>query len=378
MSVVELLAPRGDAQLALNPNEHRLTAVDLHSGESTVLWSNSERVLWAVDGPSTMEQIALLTSPVGVDSGWAIEFLGPDGPSRLVELGMRRGTPQPRPDAVVSGRGGLDWIGDTNSVAVAIPSGGLQQVFTDGSKVWLLAASAAKRPAAVAVTQDGGTIAYIDQPSGSEGNGIFAGSMKAKPIDPIVVLPADRSGNRYAHDLAWIPPGGRAVTVIDREELGNPQGDLFIIDTATGRPTLAWTSPAGQETWSVESFAVSDDGLVVTFLTNPSNPNTRKSSSVWMLQVDGGALERFELPVELEQSQLVFSTEGVAVSGVVRSDDDPGLGAVYVVAPNGEVREIYLEERKATPVSSPIASPVSSPIASPAGSPAAISATPTT
>ncbi len=133
--------------------------------------------------------------------------------------------------------------------------------------------------------------------------GSYAGSIKAKPIDPIVVLPADRSGNRYAHDLAWIPPGGRVVTIIDREELGNPQGDLFFVDTASGRPTLAWTSPAGQETWSVESFAVSDDGAVVTFLTNPSNPESRKSSSVWMLQVDGSALERFALPVELENSQ---------------------------------------------------------------------------
>ena len=190
----------------------------------------------------------------------------------------------------------MTWIGGSASVAVALPSGGLQQVFVDGSQVKLLPASAAKRPAAVAVTPDGGTIAYVDQPSGSEGSGIYAGSMKAKPIDPLVILPADRSGNRYAHEIGWIDAGGRVATVIEREELGTPQGDLFYIDTPSGRPTLAWTSPSGREVWSVASFAISDDGAVVTFLTNASNPATEKPSSVWLMQIDGERVGAFRAP----------------------------------------------------------------------------------
>ena len=371
MPVAELMSPRGTARLSLIVHPQRLTAVDLESGDGSEIWANPDRTIWAVTSTRTGEQVALLTAPNDSATGWAVDFVGANGESfGQIELGVRRGTPGQRPDAVAGSRGGLAWIGETSSVAVALPSGGLQQVFSDGSQVRLLPASAAKRPAAVAVTQDAGTIAYVDQPSGAEGSGIYAGSMKAKPIDPIVVLPADRSGNRYAHDVAWIGSGGRIATIIEREELGNPQGDLFYVDTSSRIPTLAWTSPAGREVWSVESFALSDDGAVTAFLTNASNPDTSKPSSIWMLQVDGGAIERFELPVGLEESRLVFSPQGVAISGIVRSEDDrPGKGAVYLVSPNGEVIVRYLETASATPVASPEASPIASPVASPEASP---------
>ncbi len=371
MPVAELLAPRGSSRYSVIAQPNRLLIVDIKSGAGEVIWSDPDRTIWAIASTPTGEQIAVLTAPSSRETGWSVDFLDFESTSLgQVELGSRRGTPSHQPDAVVGGRGGIAWIAGSASVAVALPSGGLQQVFIDGSQVKLLSASAAKRPAAVAVTSDAGTIAFVDQPSGSEGSGIFAGSMKAKPIDPIVILPADRSGNRYAHDLAWIDAGGRVATVIEREELGTPQGDLFYIDTATGKPTLAWTSPSGREVWSVASFAVADDGAVVTFLTNANNPATQKPSSVWLMQIDGSALERFELPVALQASRLVFSPEGVAVSGFVRAEEGAvGQGAVYLVTPTGEVIERYLEMREATPVASPIASPQASPAASPEASP---------
>ncbi len=371
MPVTELLAPRGIAGFTVIVDLDGMTVVDIASGMGRVVWSDPERAIWAVATTPTGERIAALTSPSQTANGWSIDFLDFEGASLgHVELGARQGTPSHQPDAVAAGRGGMAWIGDSSSVAVALPSGGLQQVFVDGSQVKLLPASAAKRPAAVAVTPDAETIAFVDQPSGSEGSGIYAGSMKAKPIDPIVILPADRSGNRYAHDLSWIASGGRVATVIEREELGNPQGDLFYIDTGTGKPTLAWTSPSGREVWSVESFVVADDGAVVAFLTNASNPATRKPSSVWLMQIDGRALERFELPVALEESRLVFSPEGVAISGVVRMKaETSGIGAVYLVTPTGEVVERFRTADDATPVASPIASPQASPVASPEASP---------
>ncbi len=371
MPVAELLAPRGIARFSVIAHQHRLTVADIESGDGHDIWSDSDRTIWAVASTPSGEQIAALTAPSMTANGWSIDFLDFEGASLgQVELGARQGTPSQRPDAVAAGRGGMTWIAGSASVAVALPSGGLQQVFVDGSQVKLLPASAAKRPAAVAVTSDAGTIAFVDQPSGSEGSGIYAGSMKAKPIDPLVILPADRSGNRYAHDLAWIDAGGRVATVIEREELGTPQGDLFYIDTGSGKPTLAWTSPSGREIWSVASFAIADDGAVVTFLTNANNPSTEKPSSVWLMQIDGNALERFELPVALEGSRLVFSPDGVAVSGVVRVGKDAvGPGAVYLITSTGEVIERYREARAATPAASPVASPPASPMATPEASP---------
>jgi hypothetical protein len=371
MPVAELLAPRGDARFAIVANKDNLTAVEVESGEGREIWSNSDRTVWAVATTPSAEHLALLSAPNDVASGWSIDFIEADGTSiGHVDLGAHQGTPVHQPDAVAAGLGGLAWIGESTSVAVAIPSGGLQQVFADGSQVRLLAASSAKRPAAVAVTPDAGTIAFVDRPSGSQGSGIYAGSMKAKPIDPIVILPADRSGNRYAHDLAWIPTSNRVATIIERGELGNPQGDLFYVDAGTGTPTLAWTSPFGQDTWSVSSFSVSSDGMVVAFLTNPSDEATRKPSSVWVMQIDGGAIERFDLPVELDMSRIAFAHEGVAISGIVRSDGDGlGTGAVFLVSPNGEVVERYRESIEASPVASPVASPLASPVASPEASP---------
>ena len=318
MSIGALLEPHGDARKALVVHADTVVAIEIQSGESQIIWHDADRVVWAVTTDQTVDRVALLTAPTGIASGWSIDFVNASGDvTNVVNLGERTGTPAPIPDAVAAGRGGLDWIGESASVAVALPTGGLQQVFADGSQVRLLSATNAKRPAAVAVTQDAGTIAYVDQPSGSEGSGIYAGSMKAKPVDPIVVLPADRSGNRYASGVAWISPGNRVATVIEREEVGIPQGDLFYIDTETRVPQLAWTSPTGREVWSVESFAISDDGAVVTFLTNPSNPDTRKASSVWMMQIDGGTIERFDLPVRARTEQArVFAkwSRGFGVS----------------------------------------------------------------
>lgn len=371
MPVAELLAPRGETGIALIVDQNRLVSVELESGESRELWADPNRSIWAVAATPSGERVATLTAPGESSTGWAIDFIDADGELLgHVEFGPRASTPADVPDAVAGGQGGLAWIGESASVAVAVPSGGLQQVYSDGSQVPILSASMAKRPAAVAITDDAGTIAYVNQPSGSEGSGIYAGSIKAKPIDPIVVLPADRSGNRYARDLAWIAPGGRVATIIERGELGNPQGDLFFIDTETGTPALAWTSPAGREVWSVESFAISQDGSVVAFLTNSSNPQSTKSSSAWLMQVDGSALERFDLPLELTTSRLVFSSHGVAISGIVRTGiDEDGGGAVYLVTPDGDVVERYREPTLATPVASPIASPEATPVASPEASP---------
>lgn len=373
LPVRDLLSPRDVVSTALIAFEHRLTAFDLETGVATELWIEPKRRLWSAALSTNGERVALLSAPAGAATGWIVDFVAVGGsPLANVVLGHRRETPEPRPDAVAAGEGGITWIGETDSAAVSVPSGGILQVFTDGSQVGILAASDAKRPAAVAVSRDAGRIAYVDQPSGSEGSGVFAGSMRAKPIDPIVVMPADRSGNRYAHDLGWIGSSGRVATVIEREELGDPQGDLFYLDTSTGLPTLAWTSPAGRESWSVMSFTVSDDGAVVAFLTNPSNPGSQKPSSVWVLQVDGSALERFELPVQIIASRLVFSRDGIAISGIVSGDTDvPPLGAVYVVSPAGEVIERYRETIPATPVASPVGSPVASPAGTPVASPSA-------
>lgn len=369
MPVADLLAPRGTTEFIPIVQEDRLALVNVLSGSSTDVWQDEAREIWGAATDAIGTRAAVLSAPAGEVTGWSVDFLEADG-SALghVEFGVRDGTPGTRPDAVAAGRGGITWIGETDSVAVSLPSGGLQQVYTDGSRVRLLSASGAKRPAAVAVTQDAGTIAYIDQPTGSAGSGIFAGSMKAKPIDPLVVLPVDRSGNRSARDLAWVPSSNRLATVIEGKAMGSPQGDLFFIDAANGRPTLAWTSPAGRETWSVDEFAFSADGQVVTFLTNPTNPESHKPSSVWVMQVDGTALERFELPVELRESRLAFSPVGVAVAGSVWSvPGEPPLGAVYRISPQGQVLPVYEETPPATPVASPQASPASSPVASPSG-----------
>lgn len=249
-------------------------------------------------------------------------------------------------------------------------------MFPDGSQVKLVRASAAKRPAAVAISADDSALAYVDQPSGSEGSGIFAGSMKAMPVDPIVVLPADRSGNRYAREIAWIPPGGRVATIVEREELGNPQGDLFFVDSHTGTPQLVWTSPPGREVASVESFAISDDGSVLAFVTNPSRPKSGKSSSLWLMQVDGPTIERFDLPLELAESQVAFSPRGAVVTGLGgQEEQSDGTGLAYLLQPSGEVTMLYQEATPGTPVASPEASPAASPAPSPVASPSPAAAT---
>lgn len=367
MPVAEMLSTPGSVPTVTVRRRHDLTAIDVADGSGQVIWSDLGRAIWASAIDATGEMAAVLTSPAKSASEWTVDFVDTgSGASTTVVLGDRTGTPAHLPDSVAGGRGGIAWMPDSSSVAVALPTGGLWQVFPDGSQVKLLPAAAAKRPAALAVSQNGDTLAFVDQPSGSEGSGVYAGSMKAKPIDPIVVLPADRSGNRYARGVAWIPSGNRVATIIEREELGNPQGDLFYIDTHSGVPELGWTSPPGRDVASVESFAVSLDGQVIGFVTNPTRPGHGKPSSLWLMQVDGPTIERFDLPVALGESTVSFTDRGVVASGTTgQSDERDGIALAYLLETSGQVVELYREQTPATPAASPMVSPGTSPVASP-------------
>jgi hypothetical protein len=377
MPVAELLATSGAATIVTVRRRHDITAIDVEEGAGIEIWSNPGRALWAAAIDPTGATVALLTSPAKSASSWAIDFVNIEsGDVMTVELGNGPATPGNEPDSVAEGRGGIAWQPDSSNVAVALPTGGLWQVYPDGSQVKLVRAGVAKRPAAVAISADGGAITYVDQPSGSDGSGIWAGSMRAKPIDPIVVLPADRSGNRYAREVAWLQSGNRVATSIEREELGTPQGDLFFVDTHTGVPQLAWTSPPGRDVASVESFAISPDGRVVAFVTNPSRPGSGKPSSLWLMQIDGPTIERFDLPAELTESTIAFTPRGTVVAGLAgRHDEEEGLGVAYLLGPNGEISELYQEQPEATPEASPRATAVASPIASPVGSPSPVAST---
>ena len=148
---------------------------------------------------------------------------------------------------------------------------------------------------------------------------------------------------------------------------GSPQGDLST-NAHTGVPELGWTSPPGRDIASVQSFAISSDYQVVAFLTNPSQDNGNKPSSLWLMQIDGTAIERFDLPLELNETEVSFTTRGVAVTGVAgQGDASDGTAMAYMLRPNGSVSEMYVEQPEATPIASPVGSPNASP-ASPIGS----------
>jgi hypothetical protein len=371
MPVSELLAARGTQSVAIQPLRHELILIEVPSGAGRTAWVDPQRALWSASVDPTSTQVALLTSSLDAAIDWSVDFLAiAGGIATPAVIGNQHREGEVRPDVVAGGRGGIAWLPDSSSVAVSMPTGGLLQVFPDGSDVRLAKASAAKRPAAIAVSQDGGAVAFVDQPSGSDGSGIMAGSLRAKPIDPIVVLPADRSGNRYAREVEWIGSTDQVATIIDREELGEPQGDLFSVDTRTKAPSLVWTSPAGRDIASVESFAIAPDGFVVAFLTNPSRTGGDKPSSLWLKQLNGPTIERFDLPIGLTETRIAFSPSGVVVTGLHgQSETSDGQVAAFLLQPNGEITVLYEQVAPATPVASPIASPIASPEASPEGSP---------
>jgi len=367
LPISELLAPRGTQEWVVATRPQVATIIEATSGKAHAIWQNDERVIWAAKRAPSSSAVALLTSAADRPIDWAVEFVDAvSSEATVVEIGDWAANGEDHPDAVVGGTGGIAWLPDARSIVLALPTGGLFQIFPDGSQIKVAKASVAKRPSALAISPDGTTIAFVDQPSSTDGSGIFAGSMKAKPIDPIVVLPADRSGNRFARGVAWVGTTSRVATIIDREELGTTQGDLFFLDTQTRVPQLVWTSSSGRDVASVEAFEISPDAVVTAFVTNSARRTRDKPSSVWVSQNDGPAIERFDLPVELGLPRLAFTTQGIAVSGLI-SDDEDGirLVAAFLLAPNGKMISLYREAAEATPIASPLASPVPSPVASP-------------
>ena len=366
LPISALLAPRSDLTRGIVAQRHALTLIEVASPTGQLIWSNAKRAIWAAAVSPSATTVALLTSKDDAPVNWAVEFVDATGENTdVVEIGDWTRSAEQHPDAVTGGSGGVAWLPDSDSVVIALPTGGLLQVFPDGSQIRVAKAMVAKRPSAVAVSPDGSTIAFVDQPSGADGSGVFAGSMKAKPIDPIVVLPADRSGNRYAREVAWVGTTARVATIIDREELGNAQGDLFFLDTHTQLPQLVWTSPAGRDVAGVESFAVSADTLVTAFLTNPVRSSEETLSSLWLKQTDGATVERFDLPVGLFSSRIAFTLEGVLVTGVIRGRGAEDYAAGFLLDQQGKLSLVYRAQPAATPVASPAASPAASPVGTP-------------
>jgi hypothetical protein len=123
----------------------------------------------------------------------------------------------------------------------------------------------------------------------------------------------------------------------------------------------------------VESFAISPDGLVTAFVTSPARSMVEKPSSVWVMQTDGPSIERFDLPAKLAEPRIVFSSEGLIVTGLEGEDELP---TGFLLAPNGQVSLIYQQTPAATPIASPVGSPIASPVTSPVASPASPSPQP--
>lgn len=371
----QLLGARGTIDRVGLGSVHEFRIVDVQSGNSQVIWRDENRILWAAELDPTGAIAAVLSSALDSESAFAVDFIdsGTAGGVRIV-VGEQLASPAAIPDAVAGGDGGIAWIADRPEVVVALPTGGLLRVQPNGSIARVADPIVAKRPGAVSITSDATTVAWVDRPLAGGGTGIFGGSFRALPIDPVTLLPADRSGNRNARGVQWVPGDSRMVTIIEGEELGRPHGDLFVVDVHTSFPELLWASPPGPERASVEAFTVAPDGLVVAFSTNSNRQGSERPTSVLIKQLDGPSIERFELPLELTDMRLTFTIEGLAVTGF-EGGDGAQLGSAWLVTPDGDIESIYQDDGLATPIAvdegTPVASPAASPGASPNASPLA-------
>ncbi len=367
----ELLAVQSGVGRVATVVDGKPYLIDVAEGSAIELEGGGEARAWHAVVDPAGELVAVLVSPTANPSRWEIRMFDTSG-ALLDTIPVKTGpaTAAAGMDIVAAGVGGLDWSPDGTRLAVALPSGGLYLATLDGAVETMASPRRVPIPDAIAWSQTGTAVSYVSRPSPAAGGGVNAASVNALPIDPVLVFPADPSGNRSATQTEWMGNGEQALTLVERAEFGTQLGSLFQVGVGQQTPRLEWTAGSLPNSPGAISFAVAPDSRVVAIVVREQ----RGALSLVLHQLGGGSQIVIPLGIDADRADVAWTEAGVAVVAA-NGEPDAGGPVLALVDSTGAVAITTFGDAPGTPVASPIpASPVASPrAATPGASPASAS-----
>ncbi len=373
LSEEELFAPRGHGDLAALVLNGRVFLVRSSLEEPASLPIDQRWKPWVADVSPDGDRVAVLVSLAASDTTWKVLIVEPDGSvSQTMRIAGDDATVVAS-DVVTTGSGGLDWSPDGSRIAVALPTGGIYAADLDGAVVEMSPPRRVPRPGDLAWSNNGQAIAYTAQQDARSGAGIYVAPVAALPLDPVVLLKPDPTGNRSARDVTWTAGDDHVLAILERRETGGRGGDVLSVRSAGGQPEIIWSAGMLVGEGGAQEISLSPDGEVLAVLL--AGPD---GSMVELLQMSGTGTTMSELDARIERASIDWTAAGLLVVGGEQSEDQGAVPFAALIGVQGEVSRL---EPAATPIASPqaigspaaspLASPVAvSPVASPAGTPA--------
>ncbi len=378
LSDEELFALRGTQNVDAFVVDGRLYAIGPGDSEPRQINIEDGWKAWLADVSDNGDQIAVVVGPEQSTDRWRMLILDSDGEVQSsIPIVGADGSAVASTEIVTTGTGGVDWAPSGDRIAVALPTGGIYLVTSDGTVEQMSPPRRVPRPGDLAWSNSGQAIAYTSKPDARSGLGVYVAPAAALPLDPVTILAPDSTGNRSARDVLWTPNNNRVLVILERRETGGSAGDVLSIQASGGLPDLVWSAGLHTDESGAQRISLSPDGEVLAILSSGSDDE----AIVILRQLDGSAEVRQGLGVPLESASMIWTDAGLQVAGAVPVDDQPVPGAV-LIDQDGQAIALLPEATPAagSPVAvgtavpaSPIAAPApASPVASPgAASPVA-------
>jgi hypothetical protein len=275
-----------------------------------------------------------------------------------------------------TGRDVVDWSPQANRLLVALAGGGVIDVPLDGTPALLLRPDQAPAPLDAAWSPAGDAVAFVGQPAGASGAGLYVADTTKTPVQVKAIVAAPSGIGPSVVAMAW-HPNGRSLLFTRTGPSNDPRlgGDLFQVPPSGGTPRLVAAAGRAGPVSGIVDFAPSPDGRAVAFVVALPGDPLPEFHSLWVQQIGTPSALRLTVPPGTSVVNVWWTAAGLvweAVPGTAVQPREPAAprALTHYLSTGIETRAVYQAQPPATPVASPVGSPVASPVGSPAPSPA--------
>lgn len=201
--------------------------------------------------------------------------------------------------------------------------------------------------------------------SGGDGPpGVHLFTPNANPSDMQQVIPPNDGTIPFPtiEQFAWLPDGSGLAYILADEQTGVPaDGQLFVLDLATGNHRLIATPGQAGPSGSIVEFTLSPDGKAVAYVIETLDRGQWAFHSLWVRSLKDSRALRLPVHDVMDVNAIWWTAQGLLWGQAVQTDGS-GMTETFVLqAPASEPVEIASIEVAADSAATPAATPVASP-----------------
>ncbi len=283
----------------------------------------------------------------------------------VIALGRAGATPVPALDGeAIESTMQLEWASQGDQILISSGGDQLVTVPLDGVPIPI------EVPTSISVIEDaqwsprGNQIAILAK-GGDGPAGVQLFTPNAQPPDPLQVIPPNEGTIDFPaiEQFAWLPDGSGIAYILADDRTGSPvDGQLFVLDLASGSHRLIATPGQGGPSASIVTFTLSPDGKAVAYEIQTSDGGLAAFHSLWMRSLADARAVRLPVADVIEVNAMWWTSEGLLWGQAVATEGSGATETFVLQSPSSDPVELASIEVVPAAVGSPVASPVATPV----------------